>query len=242
MITGNAVDEDTTAECYKPVASGLAVGYTLVPIVTAALCVALTRASNKYFCLYTMARQDTLDHDANKHHIELIRDYTECAVVCSLSELVRRCHNSSTTTSYGKSNARIVQLSLVAAAAIISVTLLQYGAAHGVLCVCITAVISRVVLGCSSSDSTSKSQAASKCTTTTSSIRQGEALMLSQAIALWSCDAVSIIAKMLGYDASSTRFDMLPCIHTRSPAAMVSQAGILGTLLIVYFTALAVNK
>jgi hypothetical protein len=47
MITGRALDDDTTAECYKPSASGLAVGYTLVPIVTAALCVALTHASKQ---------------------------------------------------------------------------------------------------------------------------------------------------------------------------------------------------
>jgi hypothetical protein len=46
--------------------------------------------------------------------------------------------------------------------------------------------------------------------------------------------------QMLKYDASGTLSHRH--IHTRSPAAMVSQAGILGTLLIVYFTALAVNK
>jgi hypothetical protein len=48
------VDEDTTAECYKPVASGLAVGFILVPIVTAALCVALTRASKQVRSCYDL--------------------------------------------------------------------------------------------------------------------------------------------------------------------------------------------
>jgi hypothetical protein len=110
--------------------------------------------------------------------------------------MVCRYLSSSITASYGKSNARIVQLSLAAAAAIISVAVLQNGAAHWVLCVCLTAVISRIVLGCSSSNTTSNSSTVNKSTTTTTSMRQGEAMMLSQAIALWSCDAVSIIAKV----------------------------------------------
>jgi hypothetical protein len=110
--------------------------------------------------------------------------------------MVCRHLSSSITASYGKSNARTVQLTLLAAAGIISVALLRNGAAHWVLCVCLTAVISRIVLGCSSSDVTSKSLTAFKSTTTASSIRLGEAMMLSQAIALWSCDAVSIIAKV----------------------------------------------
>jgi hypothetical protein len=47
---------------------------------------------------------------------------------------------------------------------------------------------------------------------------------------------------MLGYDSSVTVALGMPYIHARSPAAMVAQAGILGTLLIVYFTAIAVRK
>jgi hypothetical protein len=46
IITDRAVDEGIS-EGYEPIASGLAVGYTLVPIVTAALYVALIRASKK---------------------------------------------------------------------------------------------------------------------------------------------------------------------------------------------------
>jgi hypothetical protein len=108
--------------------------------------------------------------------------------------MVRKYCSSSTTTLVGKSNARIVQLSLTVAA-IISVALL-HGAAHCVLCVCLTAVISRIVLGCSSSDVTSKKSTAYKSIAASSSIRQGEAMILSNAIALWSCDAVFIIAKV----------------------------------------------